>query len=376
MDGHLAAGRNGMTQAETRLRPTRLEQLTVVVDDLAESMQNYGLILGVDQWELFEDAGRIGALTVDGLPSAAGWTSATGTCPSGAVTFELVRPGAGLSVAQLFRARHRTGIMALTFDVGSPAELAAVEAFFAARSVAVAQRYVLDGEVECVTFDTRAMLGGYLIQYRAPACDGGSTTTAPDRRCDVSQTYTRPGPMPPLDVPRLHHIGVVARDVVGTVGRHAEVFDVDRWNFINWRREHGRLETPFYRGVPVDHEYLTGRAFDFQGFGFEVIQPTYGPSHYKDDFLDVVGEGIHHLLIGFPTDEDRWAETMDWLDSVNVPLVMGSEMRGGSGRFYYLDSRAMLGGWVIEASFPRAGRPVVGPINDFSIDYRERRAIP
>jgi hypothetical protein len=75
--------------------------------------------------------------------------------------------------------------------------------------------------------------------------------------------------MQPLDIPRLHHIGVVVRDVVGSVGRHASVFDVDRWNFINWRRQPGRLETPFYRGTPVNHEYLTGRAFDFQGFGFD-----------------------------------------------------------------------------------------------------------
>lgn len=362
-----------MTEAESRLRPARLEKLTVVVDDLDETMQNYGLVLGVDQWDLVEEEGRVTGLTVDGWPSTGAWRSATGTTPSGAVTFELVQAVRGLSLPQLFRARHGTGIMQLAFAAATHAELNAVEAFFAARGAPVAQRHVLDGTYDCVTFDTTALLG-YLVHYRAPLGDDPAAPPAPDRRCDVSQTYTRPGPMRALDVPRLHHVGVVVRDVVGAVGRHASVFDVDRWNFINWRREHGRLETPFYRGEPVDHEYLTGRAFDFQNFGFELIQPTFGPSHYKNDFLDVVGEGIHHLLIGFPTEEDRWAETMDWLDSIGVPLVMGSEMRGGSGRFYYLDSRALLGGWVIEASFPRAGRPVVGPINDFSIDFRARRA--
>ncbi|MDG4834347.1 VOC family protein [Solwaraspora sp. WMMD1047] len=361
-----------MANLDNRLRPARLERLTVVVDDIEESMTNYGLILGVDQWDLFEDDSRIGELTVQGMPSTASWRSAVGSCPSGQVTFELVQPTSGLSLPQLFRARHRTGIMQLNFAVDTPAELARVAAFFAERSAPVAQRYVRDGAWECVTFDTTALLG-YLVHYQAPL-RADAPAPGPDRHCDVSQTYSRPGAMTALDIPRLHHIGVVVRDVLGTVARHASVFDVDRWNFINWRREHGRLETPFYRGRPVDHEYLTGRAFDFQGFGFEVIQPTYGPSHYRDDYLDVVGEGIHHLLIAFPSGEDRWAETIEWLESVNVPLVMGSEMRGGSGRFYYLDSREMLGGWVIEASFPRAGRPVVGPINDFSIDYRAHRA--
>jgi hypothetical protein len=363
-----------MTDADTRLRPARLDTLSVVVDDIDETMQNYGVILGVDRWELFDDASRIGELTVDGMPSTGRWRSAVGTCPSGAVTFELIQPLTGLSTAQLFRARHRTGIMALNFDVASPGELAGVEKFFASRSVRVAQRWTVDGEWDCVSFGTSELLGGYLVTYRAPRTEGAPPPAA-DRHCDVSQSYTRPGPMKALEIPKLHHIGIVVRDVVGAVGRHASVWDIARWNFINWRREPGRLETPFYRGAPVNHEYLTGRAFDFQGFGFELIQPTFGPSHYKDDYLDVVGEGIHHLLIGFPVDEDRWAETVSWLEEdCRVPLVMGSEMRGGSGRFYYLDSREALGGWVIEATFPRPGWPVVGPINDFSIDFREQRA--
>lgn len=362
-----------MTEADVRLQPSPLLHLTVVVDDLDEAMQNYGLVLGVDQWDLFDEPSRIGQLTVHGLRSSATWRAAIGACPSGAVTFELVQPLVGLSTAQLFRARHGTGIMQLNFEARSRKELEGVERFFAARSVPVAQRHVLDGTHEFVSFDTMRLLGGYLIGYRAPLQDGPSRPAA-DQHCDVSQTYSRPGPMQALDIPRLHHLGIVVRDVVATVGRHASVFEIDRWNFINWRHEPGRLETPFYRGKPVDHEYLTGRAFDYENFGFELVQPTFGPSHYKNDFLDVAGEGIHHLLIGFPTSEDRWAETIDWLDSIRIPLVMGSEMRGGSGRFYYLDSRALLGGWVIEASFPRAGRPVVGPINDFSIDFREQTA--
>ena len=48
--------------------------------------------------------------------------------------------------------------------------------------------------------------------------------------------------------------------------------------------------------------------------------------------------------------------------------------KGNYHKDYYLESREMLGGWVIEASFPRAGRPVTGPINDFSIDFAEQKA--
>jgi hypothetical protein len=347
----------------------------VVVADLDRSMVSYGLILGIDHWAVIENSDRVTGLRVDGLRSSGRWRTATGTTPSGAVTFELVEPADGLSAAQLFRARHGESIMALNFRADSLSELGEVTQFFAARSAGVTQRYVADDADECVTFDTRELLGGYLVTYRAPRRDGEQAVRPPDRERDVSGDYTRPAGMSALEVPKLHHIGIVVPDVLGAVRRHAGVFDIDRWNFINWRVEPGRLEGPHYRGNPVRHEYLTGRAFEFQGFGFELIQPTFGPSHYKNDYLDVVGAGIHHLLIAFPSDEQRWDATIEWLTSVNVPLVMGSEMRGGSGRFYYLDSREMLGGWVIEGSFPRAGVPVTGPINDFSIDYPAQQAV-
>jgi Glyoxalase/Bleomycin resistance protein/Dioxygenase superfamily len=346
----------------------------VVVVDLDRAMLHYGLILGIDRWAVFDDSDRATGLTVDGLRSCGRWRTATGTTPSGAATFELVEPLDGLSMAQLFRAGHGEGIMALNFSAGSPAELDEITGFFAAHSAGVAQRLVLDESEVRVTFDTRDLLGGYLVSYRAPLTEGAVAGRAPDREHDVGADYTRPPGVPALAVPRLHHIGIVVRDTMSAVRRHATVFDIDRWNFINWRPEPGRLEGPYYRGNPVDHEYLTGRAFNFQGFGFEMIQPTFGPSHYKNDYLERVGEGIHHLLIAFPSDEQEWDATIHWLASVNVPLVMGSEMRGGSGRFYYLDSREMLGGWVIEASFPRAGRPVIGPVNDFSIDFAAQKA--
>ena len=53
-------------------------------------------------------------------------------------------------------------------------------------------------------------------------------------------------------------------------------------------------------GQPCNHGYFTGRADVGKNrsgvpFGFEVIQPTYGPSHYKEDFLQVLGPGIHHV---------------------------------------------------------------------------------
>jgi hypothetical protein len=363
-----------VTVALDRLPVRSLDRLGVVVRDLDEAMLNYAEIFGIDQWSLIEDTSRVGELTVDGLRSTASWRTALGATPSGAVRFELIQPLEGLSAPLLFRARRGQGIMQLTFTAATPAEGVEIEQFFLAKGVRVLQRYVMDGDFASITYDTRDLLGGYLVNYLVPLGEMPVIDPIADRMCDVSQGYKRPPGVSAFSAPKLHHIGIVVRDVVGTVGQHAGVYDIDTWNFINWRKEQGRLESPFYKNEFVDHEYLTGRAFNFTNFGFELVQPTFGPSHYKDDFLNLVGEGIHHLLVGFPEQEDAWQETMEWLESIDVPLVMGSEMRGGSGRFYYLDSREKLGGYVIEASFPRPGRTVVGPINDFVIDYSTRSA--
>lgn len=36
-------------------------------------------------------------------------------------------------------------------------------------------------------------------------------------------------------------------------------------------------------------------AIDTPRLGFEVIQPTFGPSHYKENYRNLVGEGMHHM---------------------------------------------------------------------------------
>jgi hypothetical protein len=141
---------------------------------------------------------------------------------------------------------------------------------------------------------------------------------------------------------------------------------------MNWRTEPGRLVQPYYIGVggdhrPVDHEYFTTKNI-IKNFGFEVIQPTFGPSHYKEDFLDIVGEGIHHLSVLDYTVQSDWDAHVDWLDSIGVPLCMGGDLRGPEIGFAYVNGQDRLG-FVIEAVIRRQPTDPAKNKRDFNLEY-------
>lgn len=345
----------------------RLHRVGVLVKDLRRAARNYAEIFGIDRWAVSHlGPDRLAATEVHGRPVRHGYRTAVGTTPSGVVTFELVEAGDGESTFKIMRCAQGQGVHHLTLAVTDEEGARAVGDFFAARGVPVAQSGVVDGGLRYVDFDTRAVLGGYHLRL-AVDLDGAHPdgVAPPDEEWDLSAEYRRPDGVEPMEISQLHHFGVVVTDVVATVARYADVFGIRSWNFMNWRTEPGRLDNPFYRGAPVEHEYFCGMGFDFRDFGFEIIQPTRGPSHYREDFLREVGEGVHHLQLFYPRDEAHWQRVADWLAPLGIPVVMGSTLRGGATTFYYLDTREALGGWSIESTLRHAGADPAQRVYDF-----------
>jgi hypothetical protein len=145
---------------------------------------------------------------------------------------------------------------------------------------------------------------------------------------------------------------------------------------MNWRTEAGSLENTTNNGVEVAHGYLTGRGDVGKSkaginFGFEVIQPTFGPSHYKEDFLQPLGAGIHHIDTYFPVaDWDEWAAFNKWLEEeFEAPCCMSGWLRGGMALFQYQDTRKRLG-YVIEIHAPHPkDMPRTRSAPDFWFDF-------
>ena len=106
-----------------------------------------------------------------------------------------------------------------------------------------------------------------------------------------------------------------------------------------------------------------------------MIQPTYGPSHYKEDFLQVLGPGIHHVDLATAMEEwSEWDAVNQWLDSMGAPTCMSGWLRNHSALFHYQDTRRKLG-YVTEIHPPRepgkAGRWAPDYWYDFSAKASE-----
>ena len=372
----------------TALLPVeKLISIGVVVDNLERATQRYAQILGIDTWQVRNfDVNRLTQVTARGRtivePS---FRTATGTTvgaardagappgPDGVpVTFELVQPLRGETPFQEFRFRRHQGISHLTLAVATRAEFAGIKAGLERAGIAVSASMVVDGVVERHFVDTRAALGGFHVEIIVT--DEADPTLAVDEVWDHSGSYERPAGVGPLAVQGVGHFGVVVNDVIATIERYHEVFGIESWKIRDWRTEPGLLENPTYRGEEVDHEYFTGIA-PFADFGFEIIEPTFGPSHYNREFRDLTGEGVHHLLLSVTATKETWDRNREWLTEIGVPLAMGSKLIEGSGEFCYYDTSEPLGGWMLEATCYHFGLPAERMQPEYVIDFSTLAAI-
>jgi catechol 2,3-dioxygenase-like lactoylglutathione lyase family enzyme len=368
----------------SELKVDRLFNVGVVVRSLEAATLRYAEIFGMDEWDVreygpeqltnVEAHGRSiapprfrTATATTTPPLDTGWGgSAAGNSP---VTFELVEPLSGESPFQEFRFVRRQGISHLKLSEMTPDEFAATRVRFANDGISVAASMTINEKVERHYLDTRTLLGGYLVEIDV-ALDA-EPHEEPAERWNLRERYTRPDGVPAVAVFGVNHFGIVVDDVMASLERYHQFFGLEQWTIRDWRAEPGSLECPFYRGEPVEHEYLTGLS-PCRDFGFEIIHPTFGPSHYNREFYDLWGEGIHHMLLNVSSGEDHWNQMQDWLASIDVPVVMGGSLGGGFAEFCYYDTMDALGGYILEAfvlkSAPSSPPPVESSTH-FQIDF-------
>jgi Glyoxalase/Bleomycin resistance protein/Dioxygenase superfamily len=148
---------------------------------------------------------------------------------------------------------------------------------------------------------------------------------------------------PPVEIERLWHVGIAVRDIGARLSEYSAALGVPHWNVVELRPEGATLD-----GEPVEHAFLIARA-PVAGFELEVIQPTQGPTHYARGLLDPIGDGAHHVLAWPSLTDASWAGLRDWMASRDVPVAMSGRVRGGAAEFFYLDTRRLLGGYLLEA---------------------------
>jgi hypothetical protein len=365
-----------------------LRYVTVVTGDARATARNYADFYGIERWNVTHATpDRLSLVTIRGrVPTAAppfdldgpaptpngyAFLSALGTTPGGNLTFQLVQPVSGLSTFEEFLVTRGPGVHGPFATVLGAAEFAALRAWLAGEGIAVAQSYRLGG-ADYAFFDMRPLLGSFFVQVVVPHSDGWERLPA-DEVWDFSGSVTRPAGLTiAADATGISHLGVVVENLTDRLPHFARLFGQPVWRGMHWRTAPGSLEDTTNNGRPVAHGYFTARAdlgVNPSGlpFGFEVIQPAAGPSHYKEDYLHVLGPGIHHVDVRIPiADWARWESVNGWLaDAFGAPTCMSGWLRNHTSLFHYQDTRERLG-YVTEISAPRAAP---GPRRAWQPDY-------
>jgi hypothetical protein len=362
---------------------------TVVTKDAKALARNHAEFYGITKWKVVHHtAQRLKNTTLRGQPprpipeQLAGnvmppgtfnFIAATGTSENGGLSFQIVQPTGGLSTFEEFLVTRGQGVHSIFMSVVEEKDFAGLKEFLASEGVGIAQSFSIDNAADFYYFDTRAALGGFYVQVVVPRVRDWAAAIKADEEWDFSKEISRPaGIAAPAHAAGIPHFGVVVHDVAKRVEAYARLFRQPVWRGMHWRTEAGSLEDTTCNGKPVAHAYFTGRADIGKTplgvpFGFEIVQPTFGPSHYKEDFLQVLGPGIHHVDLAMPIEQwSEWEAINQWLArDLDAPTCMSGGLRGGQAIFHYQDMRRKLG-YVIEIHAPPKTK---GPRQRWAPDY-------
>jgi hypothetical protein len=348
----------------------RLHHVSVVVRDLEATARSCATIYGIERWDVARHtAGRLRDTAAFGFETPFTYATATGTSPGG-ITFRLVQPTGGLSTYAEFLVTRGEGIHSLCLATAGEAEAADLRRRLLSEDITVGQAATVDGGATHLHLDTRRALGGWYVEVVVP---GGAGRV--DERWDFHDDVSRPEGVEILqEVPRVWHFGVAVRDLMGRLPAYGALLGLHEWTFVHFRPAPGSLEGSTLDGRPVRQAFWLARA-DLPDCGFELIQPTLEPTHYRRDMLDPIGEGIHHLLVVPSMPEARWSCLRDWMASLDVPVATSGSVRSGAAEFFYLDTRRRLGGYLLEVI--RRSSPPGGPPSepDFRFDFSKKAAL-
>jgi hypothetical protein len=362
---------------------------TIVTRDAKALARNYAEFYGIDKWTVVNATPeRLTNSTVHGrrpsppvspggpAPGEYSFLSATGESENGGVRFQIVQPTGGLSTFEEFLVTRGQGVHGVFLAVIDGKDIDGLKSWLASENVPVGQSFTLDGAGDFYYFDTRKALGGFYVQVVVPRTENWEDAIKADDHWDFSgQVQRPPGVDGAQQVTGITHFGVVVPDVVERVETFARLFDQPRWRGMHWRTEDGWLEDTTNNGKPVVHGYFTGRGDVGKtklgvNFGFEIVQPVSGPSHYKEDFLEALGPGIHHIDLTMPLkDQGEWDALNAWLAGLGAPTCMSGWLRHHAALFHYQDTRQKLG-YVIEIHPPaNPNRSAGGWAPDYLYDF-------
>ncbi|HHV22674.1 MAG TPA: hypothetical protein GXZ30_14270 [Propionibacterium sp.] len=352
---------------------TRLAGIGVVTGELDRAAEHYARLLDVGEWTVddFSDD-RLSDMVSHGRRTSGTFRTAFGETPfdpdrpgpmgaeARSIPFELVQPTGGETPFNEFLLSIGEGIAFLTLETA--ASDATIEQHFGDLNIPRASSMTIDGSTARTFWDTRARLGGYLLEV----VNQPRPATGTVRIIDGASSRNGHRALP---VTGINHFGVIVDDLMTSLEDYRAILGIQKFDVKTWQAEHGRLDAPYYRDHnPVAHGYFTAQGFAGD-FGFEVIQVKYGPSHYNREFTDQRGPGIHHVFPYLTFDSSDWDQSVEAMTALGAPLCMGSDLRAGAAEYGYFDTFDTLGGFLIEGVIRRSTAEPKYMAPDWTVDF-------
>lgn len=345
----------------------RLCRANVVVNDLRATARNYARMLGVTQWAVRNwTPDRLSHSQAYGYRAHFGYVTATGASSQG-ITFRLIQPTHGFSTFTEHLITHGEGvhsICATTLEPQTLQELTALEELTVAQATAFP-----DGSTS-VLFDTRQALGGFYVEVQSAT----TLPQPPDEVWDLSNDDQRPDAVAWLTrIPKIGHFGVAVSSVMDKLPGYASLLGVERWTGVHFRTAPGSLERSTFKGQKVDNAWLLAIT-DVADFALELLQGTREPTDCRQT-VDRIGEGIHHILVRRDLSDAEGRALHAWMESMQIGVVMSGVVRAGAAEFFYFDTRAALGGYLLEVIVYHTLPEPPGdtnPVGRFELDFTTR----
>jgi len=338
--------------------PVGLRRVRVVVRDLEESMRTYAALLGMGTWSFAVlDTSAGASVEVAGVGIEAAFKVAVHASAEG-TEFELIQPLTGGTSFARQLATSGVSVHDICVTSGSASEDRRIVENLQ-RSTPLRQK-VRVGDGTVWWFDTSKALGGYCLSVGDQ--DAWDHAAARSEEVNLSDLVD-----PDLDFTgrTVKHLGVVVRDIEECTRAHARIFGQQRWPVINFNTDLDTLDEVVYDGTAGSDAYLSssaplgelrasqpmgGAAVDRdhsrasgRELGVEIIQPTGGPSRYREGFLDQGGEGVHHLYFGPVETQEDWERTQDAFARRQAPMITRGRAFGGAVDYAYFATLEHLG---------------------------------
>ena len=136
-------------------------------------------------------------------------------------------------------------------------------------------------------------------------------------------------------ITKVIQLAFVVNNLEAGIEHYRQIFGLTTWEVYTIAPP--ALKNSYYHGMPGQFSMRQAVALSKDGMQYELIEPLTGPSIYHD-FLELHGEGLHHIACDYTGSFDEAIAQFSQLDL--VPIMQGN---WGEIRFAYMDTKQKIG---------------------------------